>query len=162
MLFLRNRPSFSADSRLYGFLPLCSRFLRLVFSYSNFTFLNIRPLRSTLLPGMLSRKSKRRPVHLTSPNYCSKFRLHPVTPSSSKILVANSPSLQAAANCGWVKTKCAWNYNAPLGPDVAFCAPPTKGALRFSCFLVRRTATVLLKNHLRCCWRSTQLVRFRY
>ncbi len=89
MLFLRNRPSFSVDSRIYGFLPSCSRFLRLLFSYSNFTFLNIRPLRSTLLPGTLSRKSKRRPVHLTSPNCCSKFRLHPMTPYSSKILVVN-------------------------------------------------------------------------
>ncbi len=147
MLFLRNRPSFSADSRLYSFLPLCSRFLRLVFSYSNFTFLNIRPLRSTFLPGTLSIKSKRRPVHLTSLNYCSKFRLHPVTSYSSKILVANSPSLQAAANCRSKRTE-----SETITPHL----PPRPG-----CCILRlahqRFAPLQLifseKNHLRlrCC-----------
>jgi len=52
-----------------------------------------------LLPGAQLTKSKRRPIQLTSLNSYSKFRLHPVTPSSSKILAANSPFSAGHANC---------------------------------------------------------------
>ncbi len=115
MLFLRNRPSFSADSRLYGFLPLCFRFLRLVFSYSNFTFLNIRPLRSTLLPGTLSRKSKRNIINniISSGGYACEMHAEPGEGGRFSWLIALNTSHSLTNGC-YGSPPLSWTHCIPL------------------------------------------------